>query len=213
MKNKRPTFSRLKRYLLAGLGAILPLFVTVYVIVVLFKFADSIAGKYVNSYLLKYYGFKIPGLGLVIVFLVIIAAGIVSSHFIGRKLFPFFEGLLLRVPLIADIYPSVRQLSNFFFKTDDKGKYKKAVLVCFPVEWSLTIGFITNESLESLNREAGQRLISVFVPFAPTPFSGIVLLLPPERIKPVEIPFEEAIKFIVSGGVIAPEIPPTNQPG
>ena len=78
------------------------------------------------------------------------------------------------------------------------------VLVPYPQDGSFSIGFMTNENLERLNEQTGEKLVSVYVPLAPTPFSGFILLLPPDKVKALDISVEEAIKFIVSGGVIAP---------
>ena len=196
--------ARIKRYLLAGIGVILPLFITLYVVLLLFKFADGIAGRYINSFLLERYGFSVPGLGMVILVTVIIITGMVSSLVITRRIFPFFERLLLRLPFVAYIYPSVKRLSNFFFETSVKNKYKKVVLVEYPQDGSFSIGFITNENLPRLSQKSGQPLVSVYVPLAPTPFSGFILLVPRRKIEVLNMSVEQAVKFIVSGGVIAP---------
>lgn len=206
LRNSRVSVStKLKKYLFAGIATVLPVFLTLYLALIIFRLADNLAGKYINSFLLQHYGFRIPGLGLVILIIVIIIAGVISTRVIGKKLLPLFEKLILKIPFIASIYPSVKKLSDFFFEAEAKSKYKKVVLVQYPTDWSYAIGFITNESLNKLNQKVGETLVCVFVPLAPTPFSGILLLLPLAKIKILDMSIEQAIKFIISGGVIAPE--------
>ncbi len=198
-------WGRLKRYLIAGIALTLPLFITIYLILVFFRFTDRFAGKFINNYLFYNYGFRIPGLGVLFLLLVLLGVGFLSSHFIGRKIFPVVERYFLKIPFVANIYPSAKQLSDFLFgAADGRDKFQKVALVQYPFRGSYSIGFVTNESLEELNRVAGERLISVLIPLAPAPFSGIIVMLPPDRIKVLEMSFDQAIKFIVSGGVVSP---------
>ncbi len=193
----------LRTYFFAGIATIFPLFVTIYLIFVILKFGDNIVGKYLNPILIKNYGFTIPGLGFVTMLLVIIGIGLFSTHFIGRKILPFLERLFLKIPLVANIYPSAKQLSDFLFvmKKEDLGK---VVLVEYPYPGASSIGFVTNENLSFLGQEAEGKIISVFIPIAPSPFSGFLVLLPQEKVRKLDISVEQAIKFIVSGGVISP---------
>lgn len=194
----------LRRYFFSGLAVIFPLFITIYIIIVVFRFGDKLAGAPINSFLESNYGYRIPGLGLLILLLFIIAAGIFSSHFLGKKILPFFERMLMRIPFIASLYPSAKQLSDFLFKADKRKEFKKVVLVPYPVKGSYSIGFITNEGLRVVSENGAEQLVTVLVPLAPAPFSGVLLFLPKKEIKLLDISIDEAIKLIVSGGVVAP---------
>jgi len=202
----KETFSieLLRRYFLSGIAVIFPVAITIYIIFLLFSIIDQFAGKMINSALQDYLGFSIPGLGLIMAMFIILAAGFFVNHFMGRKLFLFFEGIFRKIPLISNIYPPARELSDFLFDTEKKRKFKQVVLVTYPMEGSYAMGFITNEHMDDLDRAAEESLVSVFVPLAPAPFSGFILLVPKNKIKPLDIPVEQAIKFIVSGGVIGP---------
>lgn len=207
MKKKRDQqyssfWQGIKKHFLTGIATLFPLFITVYIIVIIANYADKLAGNYVNGFLYSQYGFKIPGLGLVVTVAFILGVGIIYNVFFGRKLFPLFEGLFKKIPLVANIYPSAKQLSDFMFTSEKKENFKKVVLVQFPDKGTYAIGFVTNEEVGKLNEEIDQELISVFVPLAPAPFTGHILLVPKEKTHEIDMPIDKAIKFIVSGGVV-----------
>lgn len=202
MKIYSTVFRAIRRYLFAGLGVLVPLFISLYIIFLLFSFSERFAGKFINTYLKDIYGFKIPGLGFFIILIVLAITGFIATRFIGKKLLLFFERIFIKLPLVAILYPSVKKLSDFFLKSEKQKEFKKAVLVEFPYEGAYSMGFVTNENLELLNTAAGKKLISVFIPFAPAPFSGFIMLVSREKIKPLDVPFETVIKYIVSGGVV-----------
>lgn len=195
---------RIKNYLFAGLAVTLPLFATFYIIFILLKFTDGLLGRYANDFLERHYGFEIPGIGIIILFISILAAGILLTHVLGRRWVLFLEKLLKKIPFVAQIYPSVKELSNFLFDSAAKGAYKKAALVEFPFEDTYTVGFITNENLSIFKEPAQKDLVSIFIPFVLSPFSGLIILAPKERIKILDMSVEEAMKWAISGGVITP---------
>jgi uncharacterized membrane protein len=195
---------KIRKYILTGLAVLFPLFITVYIIVFVFRMGNRFAGRYINAFLLEQYGFALPGLGLVFILLLLIVIGFVSSHFIGRRILPFFEKIFMRIPLVANLYPSAKQLSDFLFRMDKKREFKKVVLVPYPVHDSYSMGFITNEGLSVSDKESNEEIVSVLVPLAPAPFSGVLLFLPKKKIKILDIPIDDAIKLIVSGGVVLP---------
>ncbi|MBD3263500.1 MAG: DUF502 domain-containing protein, partial [Candidatus Omnitrophica bacterium] len=136
--------------------------------------------------------------------LLFIVTGFFSTRFIGRKIFPLAEKVFFKIPLLSSIYSSLKQLSDFLFKESKRKKFKKVVLVPYPRDGSYSLGFITNEELDDFGPQKGLSLISVFVPLAPAPFSGIILFLPEEEVVVLDISVEQGIKCIVSGGVIPP---------
>lgn len=204
MRQRPFLLQSIRRYFFAGIATIFPLFITSYIIIVILQFTNRFVGKYINSFILENYNLTIPGLGFFITILAIVIIGFLSSILIGRKLLPLFEKLLSKIPFVTSIYPSAKQLSNFLFREAKKEQFKKVVLVPYPYQDSYSIGFITNEGLDELNQKVGQELVTIFVPLAPVPFSGFILLVPKEKIKTLDITVDQAIRFIVSGGVIAP---------
>ncbi len=190
-----------KRYFISGIATVFPLFITLYVIVVLVRFMYHIAGTPLNRYLESTFGYAIPGIGIIVLVAVIFIIGVFSRLIIGRRLLPWLERILHKIPLIASIYPSAKQLSDFLF-SGEREEFKKVVLVEYPYQGSYSLGFVTNESLDSLNSQIDKELINVFIPLAPAPFSGILLLLPSEKVKVLDIPVDQAVKYFVSGGVV-----------
>ncbi len=208
MKNRRQKTNQsfgvmLRKIFFAGLAVIFPLFITFYIILAIFQFSEGIIGRYINSELMQEYGFKIPGLGLILMLMIIFGAGIISRNFLGQKMLPLFEKLFFKLPVVANIYPSAKRLSGFLFGEEERKKFKKVVLIEYPQRGSYSIGFITNEEMPNFGLPNKEKLASVFIPLAPAPFSGIILLVPEEKITVINVSIDTAIKFIVSGGVIS----------
>ena len=118
-RNQNEFARRLRRYFLTGLVVIFPLVVTIYALIKLFNFADGLLGKFINGYLQAHYQLAIPGLGLLLTLLLILAAGALHAQFVGGWLIQRMEMWFGRVPLVKHIYPSVKQLTKFVVSTGD----------------------------------------------------------------------------------------------
>ena len=143
-------------------------------------------------------------MGVIIAILVIYLAGGLLGSFIGRQLYNRGESLLSRVPLIRSVYPSIKQLTDFFFgERDEAKKFKRVVAVQYqrPGIWS--IGLVTGESVPAIDRAQGQRCIPVFMPSSPT-MTGVVAYVPEEEILDLPLTIEQALRVIISGGVVMP---------
>lgn len=145
-----------------------------------------------------------PVLGFCVAIVLTFIAGTFVATFFGRKLYQWFEAILKRVPLIGTIYPYARQFTDFFFGDEKKQDFKTAVAVPFPMKGVYSIGFVTSEGMKALNDATGKQLVCVFVPAAPTPFSGFVLYVPREELISLPISVDEAMRIIISAGVIHP---------
>lgn len=197
-------FKQIKRYFFTGIATLLPLAITVYIIIAVFQFSNQIAGKYINAFFRERFGYAVPGLGFIFLLFVIIGVGFLVSLFLVRRIFQFFENIFVKIPLISNLYPSAKKLTNFLFDSKTKEKFKKVVMVEYPGEESYCLGFVTSEGFKELNDKAEKELVSVLVPLAPAPFSGLLLYLPKNKIKLLDIAVDQAIKLIVSGGVVLP---------
>ncbi|MBD3426426.1 MAG: DUF502 domain-containing protein [Candidatus Omnitrophica bacterium] len=206
VQDKKSTFgTRLRRYLISGIATVLPLFITFYIIGFLFHLANRFMGRYINDFLVANYGFSIPGLGLLLLVAVTVFIGAFVSNFVGRKLFSLAERFFYKTPVVANIYPSAKKLSDFLFKEEEKKKFRKVVLVEYPAPGSYSIGFLTNKGIDEFNRKTGKELITVLVPLSPMPYSGLLLILPKEKLLEVDMTINEALKLVVSSGVVVPE--------
>jgi uncharacterized membrane protein len=145
-----------------------------------------------------------PVIGFCVAIVLTLIAGFFVATFFGRKLYQWFEAILKRVPLIGTIYPYARQFTDFFFGDEKKQDFKTAVAVPFPMRGTYSIGFVTSEGMKSLNEATQKHLVCVFVPAAPTPFSGFVIYVPREDLIPLPLSVDEAMRIIISAGVIHP---------
>lgn len=194
----------IKRYFFTGFLIILPVFITFYVLYGIFIFIDGIWGKVINFYLRKYAGFTIPGLGFILGMLTILAVGFVATNLFGKRIFKFFEYLFLRFPLIKMIYDPAKQIVDSF-TSHEKPAFKKVVIVEYPSKGVWSIGFLTNESFAEAQRKVGEDLLHVFIATTPSPLTGFLALIPKREVKILDIPVEDGIKLIVSGGIVKPE--------
>lgn len=184
----------LRRYFVAGLATLFPVTVTVFLVWQIFKFADGLLGRRL--------GFQFPGLGLVVTILVILAVGVLSIHFFGRVLFRTLEGWLGRLPLVRKIYPPVKQLAEFLFNEESRqAAFRRVVLVQYPRAGAYSLAFITNETKTTATGRP-QTLVTCLIPNPPSPFTGPIIFVPEEDVVPLDLSVEDAVKLIVSGGVV-----------
>lgn len=200
--------NRLRHYFFTGLALLFPAAVTVYVLIWLFQVVDGFLGRYINRYWLNAHGYELPGVGLIMTVLLILLAGVLSSHFLGRWVFHKFEGWLARLPLVRRIYPSVKQLAEFLFTKDkQQAPFRRVVLVQYPRMGCYSIAFVTNESNVGQGPTGGP-LLTLLIPTPPSPLTGPIILVPRDEVMPLDMTVEEAFKMVVSGGVLAPPIGP-----
>ncbi len=195
--------NKLKRYFVTGLLTILPIFITLYILYVIFKLIDNIIGGVINRYLRTEFGFSVPGLGFIMVILIILVTGLIVSHFSRLLSKKALERWFLKLPGIKQVYPSIKQIVGFLF-SKDKGIFKKVVLVEYPSKGIWSVGFMTNEGFREARELTGQELVHVLIGSTPSPWSGFFILVPRNAVKFLEMSAEEGIKLIVSGGILKP---------
>ena len=195
--------NKLKRYFIAGLLTILPIFLTAYFLFIIFTLIDNIIGRIINNYLKSAFGFSIPGLGFIVAILIILLIGFVVSHLVSKSAFPFIERLFLKLPGVRQIYPPIKQIISFIF-SKEKDVFKKVVLVEYPSKGIWSVGFMTNEGFREAQELTGQELVHVLIGSTPSPWSGFFILVPKNAVKFLKMSAEEGIKLIVSGGILKP---------
>lgn len=195
MKNK------LRRYLITGIVVLLPIFLTVNILVISAKYLDNLLGKYIEPYIEHIFGFHVFGLGVVAIILLIFFTGLLATNVLLKKIMPFFENLFLKIPLVYQIYPSIKQLVRFFF-AEEKVSFKKVVIFEYPNKDIWTMGFITNEF--NIENTRGERvdMVSVYISSAPNPITGFYVVVPKASVTLLDITIEDAFKIIISGGVL-----------
>jgi len=188
----------LRRTFIAGLFVVIPVGITIFILKFLFNFADGILGSYLDSLLsmIIHREAHIPGLGMITGAIAIYLAGILATNVIGTQLLHWWDKLLSRIPIVKSIYNSSKQLTKVF--SEGKTSYRRAVFVEWPRPGVRAIGFVTAE----VERD-GQRLVVVYVPTMPNPTSGFALFFTEDQVFDSGMTVEEAVKFVVSGGVVA----------
>jgi uncharacterized membrane protein len=195
-------FKHLRTTIFAGILVILPLGITFLVLNFVFNALDSILAPIipkVTIYLFKR-EFLLPGLGMIGFFILLYLIGLITTNVLGRKLIHWADKLFINIPVVKNIYLSSKQLTDAF-STTKKGSFRQAVFVEFPQEGNFVLGFVTNEVTDL----KGQRKVTVFVPTGFAPPAGFLLFLPQEKILPSQLTIEEAIKTIMSVGIVSPQ--------
>jgi len=194
---------KFRRYILTGLVVFLPLSLTVYLLIMLVNFTDGLLGKYLEPYFVERVGFYVHGIGILVGLLILFIIGFFSSNFLGKRIYGFFENLILKLPFFRQIYPAIKEMAIFLFSRE-KLAFKQVVVIEYPRKGLYSYGFLTNDSSHQMQEKLGKELCNVFIPSAPGPLTGYVLMVPKRDIIFTDVSVEEAIKFIVSGGVVNP---------
>jgi uncharacterized membrane protein len=148
-------------------------------------------------------GFAIPGLGVVLTLVILVVTGIFARNFFGQQFLKAWDSILRRIPFVKSIYSGVKQVSDTLF-SDTGQAFRKALLVEFPHDGSYTIAFMTGTPTGELAERLPGEHVSVYVPTTPNPTSGYLLLLPKDRVQELDMTIDEALKYIVSMGVVGP---------
>jgi len=188
----------IKKHFISGLLVTVPIIVTYFVLRFLFTALDGILSPIVYDYL----GYNIPGLGAVVTILLILLAGIVATNIIGARLFHWSDRIMGRTPLVRIVYSAAKQLIESMVAPSARA-FSEVALIEYPRKGIYAIGFLSGRStIKNTGVEENMRL--VFVPSTPTPFTGLVVFLPESDIYPTDLGVEEAVKLLVSGGIVAP---------
>jgi uncharacterized membrane protein len=230
VRRHRVSFSDdFRRFFLRGLAALLPTLITLWLLIWVWEFLWLNVGSQIivgirvawttlsdrglvpalpQGYLDRALNDKLFGtrvLGVLLAVLLVYVVGVFVGHFLGRTAWRLAEHGVLRIPLVRAIYPAVKQVTDFLL-SERTGQFQASKVVAVqPHEkgiWS--IGLVTGTGVRSLAEATGQEMVTVFIPSSPTAFSGYVLVVPKESVVELPLKVEEAMRLLVSGGVIAP---------
>ena len=202
----------MRRYLIAGLLVWVPLGITIYVITFLVTTLDQtllLVPPALRPEALI--GFHIPGLGVVLSFVILLLTGMIAANFFGLRLIQLWESLLGRIPVVKSIYSSVKQVSDTVL-SDQGTAFRKALLVEFPRPGCWTIAFLTGAPADSVVDHLPGDHVSVYVPTTPNPTGGYFVMIPRSAVRELDMSVDEALKYIISMGVVSPRrrhVPPT----
>jgi len=194
----------MKRYLIAGLLVWVPLGITLWVINSLVSTLDQtllLVPENLRPEALV--GFRIPGLGVLLSFAILFVTGVFAANFFGQRLILIWEGLLGRIPVVKSIYSSVKQVSDTVL-SDQGTAFRKALLVEFPRPGCWTIAFMTGVPADAVVDHLPGDHVSVYVPTTPNPTGGYFVMLPRSSVRELDMSVDDALKYIISMGVVAP---------
>ncbi len=194
----------MRRYIIAGLLVWMPLGITFLVVRAIVSLLDRtlllLPEMYRPDNLL---GMHIPGLGVLLAILLVLATGIIVANFLGKRMVVAWEHFLARIPLVRSLYAGVKQIMEAVLATDAQS-FRKVLLLEYPRKGIWSVAFMTSDSLGEVQEKTSQDVISVFVPTTPNPTSGFVIMVPRSEVIELSMSVEDGLKMIISLGVIVP---------
>ncbi|MAH84965.1 MAG: hypothetical protein CBB68_11835 [Rhodospirillaceae bacterium TMED8] len=205
-KGRALTFTqRMRAYLLAGILITAPISITFYLAWIFIGFVDSkitplIPAQYNPE---TYLPFALPGLGLLILILALILTGALTAGFFGRLWLRISERILARMPVIRSVYGAVKQILETILAKQSNA-FREAVLVEYPRRGLWAVAFITGRTEGEVQNITEEECTNIFLPTTPNPTSGFLLFVPKKDLISLSMSVEEAIKMVISGGIVTP---------
>ena len=197
----------MKKILITGLLIWIPLAITIWVLELIVSTMDQslllLPPQFQPQALL---GYQIPGLGALLTVVVVFVTGALASNILGQRLVLFWEKVLGRIPVVKTIYSSVKQVSDTLFAPGGEA-FSKALLVQYPRKDSWTIAFLTGAPGRDVAKHLQGEYVSVYVPTTPNPTSGFFLMMRRADVIELDMSVDEALKYVISMGVVPPEHP------
>jgi uncharacterized membrane protein len=198
------TASTLKKYFITGLLIWIPLAITVWVLSLIVRSMDQslllLPQAIHPEHLLGVY---IPGIGALLTLLVVFLTGLVTANIVGQKLVRFWERVLARIPVVKSIYYSVKQVSDTLFSGSGIA-FRKVLLVRYPHPEAWSVAFQTGHPARDVADLLPDEHVGVFIPTTPSPVNGFFFFVKRKDVIELDMSVDEALKYIVSMGVVAP---------
>jgi len=196
---------RIRRYFLAGFLVTAPLGITVLIAWWIINFIDEwvtplIPTKYNPE---TYLPFSLPGLGLLILFIALTLIGALTAGLMGRWVVRTGERILNRMPVVRSVYSAFKQIFETIL-AQQSNAFREAVLIEYPRRGIWAIGFITGTTKGEVQSLTLEETVNIFLPTTPNPTSGFLLFVPREEVVPLDMSVEEAVKMVISGGIVTP---------
>ena len=203
----------MKKYLITGLLIWIPLVITLWVLNLVVTTLDQVLLLLPDDLRTeRWLGLHVPGLGVLLTVAIVLVTGVAAANFIGARLVQFWHGILNRIPVVNSIYSSVKQVSDTLFSSGGQA-FRKALLVRWPHDGMWTIAFLTGTPSGHVAHHLGSGYVSVYVPTTPNPTGGYFVMLRREDVIELDMSVDEALKYIISMGTVAPPFIPRTAPG
>jgi Uncharacterized conserved protein len=196
---------KLRTVIVAGLLVWIPLGLTIFVI----KLLIDLLGQ---TYLLippalrpeNLIGTEIPGIGVIVAIIVVLLTGLVTANYFGKSIVKAWDAFLDRIPLIRSIYSPLKKFSELVL-SDQTQSFSKVLLIEYPRKGIYSLCFQTSKELGEVQNQDGEEMVCVYIPTTPNPTSGYIVLVPQNEVKELKMSVEDALKMIISLGVVVPD--------
>ena len=198
--------TKIKNYFLTGVLVTAPVVITFWIVTSLVNVFDRLVTPIIPYYINPnfYLPRDVPGLGLIVLFIFLVFIGFITANFFGSWVLKKTELIIHKIPLIKVFYKAIKQILETLLKGNSKA-FREAVLLEYPRKGVWVIGFTTGKVEGAIKKKIKNELINVFVPTTPNPTSGFLLLVPRKDLKHLDVNVDDAIKTIVSAGIITLE--------
>lgn len=194
----------LRKWLFSGLLVIVPLFITLAVLKWIIDTLDQTLWVLPSVWQKWLYDNNVRGLGVLLTLAILLGVGAIASNFVGKRLLGWGDAVVRRIPVVRSIYSSVKQVSDTLF-SENGNAFRTAVLVQWPREGVWTIAFVTGTpGGDVVGHLGGGDYLSVYVPTTPNPTGGYFVMLKRSDCIELKMSVDEALKYIVSMGVVVP---------
>lgn len=215
---KKPFKTSFKQSLMTGIFALLPVSITAWLLFTMFKWADGFIYSLINAvfpslnpknlihFKLPFLGWEvvgIPGLGIVLLLLILCFIGALTRFVFIRYAITIFDNFIDQIPVANKIYFSLRQIMKSISKQNAE-HFRRVVLVQYPRLGVYSMAFVTGVSTH-VKELRGEKMLSIFMPTTPNPTTGFYFIMPEKETIPLDISIEDAFKIIISGGVLSPD--------
>ena len=196
---------KLRTIIVAGLLVWIPLGLTIFVI----KLLIDLLGQ---TYLLippalrpeNLLGTEIPGIGVIVAIIVVLLTGLITANYFGNRIVKAWDAFLDRIPLIRSIYSPLKKFSELVL-SDQTQSFSKVLLIEYPRKGIYSLCFQTSKELGEVQNQSGEEMVCVYIPTTPNPTSGYIVLVPQNEVKELKMSVEDALKMIISLGVVVPD--------
>ena len=196
---------KLRTIIVAGLLVWIPLGLTIFVI----KLLIDLLGQ---TYVLippalrpeNLIGFEIPGIGVVVAIIVVLVTGLITANYFGKRIVESWDSFLDRIPLVRSIYSPLKKFSELVL-SDQTQSFSKVLLIEYPRKGIYSLCFQTSKELGEVQNQSGEEMVCVYIPTTPNPTSGYIVLVPQNEVQELKMSVEDALKMIISLGVVVPD--------
>ena len=194
---------KLRSYFFTGILVTAPVIITLWIVISLIRIFDNLVTPLIPSKFNPniYLPYEIPGLGFLVLISFLVIIGFLTANFFGRWVVKRTELILENIPLIKIFYKTIKQILETVLNNKSSA-FRKVVLVEYPRRGCWVIGFTTGETKGEIKKKLRSKLINVFIPTTPNPTSGFLLIVPEAQLKYLDIRVDDAIKTVVSAGIV-----------